>query len=332
MQTQRYPSQPPPDATEMSGTHVDRSAEAEAIKAKAKLIFADMVRTGELKVPLDVETEARVTKEREVAREMQIKNVPKGVTPSSMKAGSRKPGHKSVIPRQQNVVPNYVRSFDYALNPQNQNYALISCLGPRGCTPRSDEFAFRIWGVFATKEDATEYTEYIRQANKYAKYYDILLLELGHDAPWAPFPPILDEIEQKTFQNEHIQQFNDSRLQAQKDASSYHSQRIEDAANEDINQDIARERKIRKMDKKFKQALALRAAKMGISVEQLLSSAGDDVFKIRDQAEQEVDAELEAAAMPKAPVVQFEQRRDEQGNVVTIRKTRKLVKKQRPQQ
>lgn len=321
-------AQPPPDAKEMQGTYADRSEEAERIKAKAKLLFADMVKTGEMPVPVDAETELRLEKERNVAREMQVKNAPKGVRPT---AGKR-PGQKSVVPRQQNVVPNYVKSFDYALNPQNQNYALISCMGPRNCTPRSDEYAMRIWGVFATKEEASEYTEYIRQTNKYAKYFDILLLALGQDAPWAPFPPILDEIEQKTFQNEHIQQFNDSRLQAQKDASQYHAQRIEDAANDDINGELALQRKIRKTDKKFKQALALRAAKLGITVEQLLDSASDEVFKIRDQAEKAADAELDAATLPKAPTVQFEQRTDSEGNVVTIRKTRKLVKKQRPPQ
>ena len=62
-------AQPPPDAKEMQGTYADRSEEAERIKAKAKLLFADMVKTGEMPVPVDAETELRLEKERNVARE-----------------------------------------------------------------------------------------------------------------------------------------------------------------------------------------------------------------------------------------------------------------------
>ena len=96
---------------------------------------------------------------------------------------------------------------------------------------------------------------------------------------------------------------------------------------EDSNPEIARQRKLRATDKRFKQALAARAAKKGISVDQLLEQAGDDLFELKRQSAQQAERDIDAASMPKPPDVTFEKRVDEEGNVITVRKTRKLVKK-----
>ncbi len=315
--------QPPANAKALEAEYRDNSEAAAAIKAKAKLLMADMLKTGELELDLDDKEKVEAARERNIAREMQIRNAPKGVRPSARPTD--KPVRKSINPREQNVIPNYNPALDYAMNPQNQNYALVSYMGPRNCTPRSDDYCFRIWGVFATKQDATDYTEVIRNTNRYAKFYDIGLMELGCNAPWAPFPPKWDEVEQQEFQNKHIQDFHDARLDAQRKASEHHAQRMENA--EDINPEIARQRKIRKTDKKFKQALALRASKLGVTVDQLLENAGDEVFKLKQQAEKQAEAEIDASNIPKQDVT-FERRVDEAtGNVVTVKKTRKLVKK-----
>jgi len=314
---------PPADAIQLEDEYRDRSDEAAAIKAKAKLLIADMMKTGELELELDAGEKQRNEKERNTARKMQVEQAPRGVRPSAQP--STKPARKTINPREQQVVPNYNPMFDYALNPQNQNYALVSFMGPRNCTPRNDEYALRIWGVFATKDEATQYCEWIRQHNRYAKFYDIISMELGRNAPWAPFPPKLDEIEQQEFQNKHVQDFHDARLEAQKAASDHHAQRMENA--EDLNPEIAKQRKIRTTDKRFKKALALRAAKQGVSVDELLQGASEEVFALREASEREAAAEIDAASLPKPKEVTYEKRVDEDGKVVTVRKTRKIVKK-----
>lgn len=314
---------PPANARPVEDEYRDRSDEAAAIKAKAKLLLADMMRTGEVELDLDANEKARVEKERNTARKMQVEHAPKGVRPTEKPSAT--PIRKSIKPREQVVIPNYNQMFDYALNPQNQNYALVSFMGPRNCTPRNEEWALRIWGVFNTQKEATEYAEYIRTHNRYAKYYDIIAMELGGNAPWAPFPPKLDEIDQQEFQNKHVQDFHDARLEAQKAASEHHAQRMENA--EDSNPEIAKQRKLRATDKRFKQALAVRAAKKGVTVDQLLEQAGDDVFELKRQSAQQAEKDIDAASIPKPPDVTFEKRVDADGNVITVKKTRKLVKK-----
>jgi hypothetical protein len=316
--------QPPPEARTLEGEYRDRGEEAAAVKANAKLLIADMLRKGEIELDLDADEKMQAETARNVARKMQVDNAPKGMRPSS--APGQKPVRKPITQAERQVIPNYNQAFDFALNPQNQNYCLFSTMGPRNCTPRNDEYAFRIWGVFPTKESATDYCEYIRRNNRYAKFYDIILLEMGANAPWAAFPPKTDEIEQQEFQNKHVQDFHDARLEAQRKASEHHAMRMEKA--EDINPELARQRKIRKTDKKFKDALALRAAKAGVTVEELLEHAGDDLFALRKASEKAAEAEIQQSQMPQKPEVTFEQRVDEDGNLVTVKKTRTLVKKQ----
>lgn len=315
--------QPPAEARTLEDEYRDRSEEAAALKAKAKLLFADMMRNGEVELELDADEKLQAESARNIARKQQVENAPKGMRPSN--APGAKPARKPITKADRQVIPNYNQAFDFALNPQNQNYALISFMGPRNCTPRSDEYAIRLWGVFPTKESAGEYIDYIHHNNRYSKFYDIILWELGANAPWAAFPPKLDDIEQQQFQNKHIQDFHDARLEAQKKASEHHAMRMEKA--EDLNPEIARQRKIRKTDKNFKKALALRAAKMGVSVEELLEHAGDEVFALRQASERAAEQEIQRATVPQKAEVTFEQRVDEDGNVVTVKKTKKLVKK-----
>ena len=310
-----------PGARKMEAQYEDTRADAAAIKSQAMKVIADAIKTGEYELPFTEQEKEQLAQERAAARAYQTANAPRGVRPSEKPSmtesgGEKKGPSRRNISQQTVTIPNYNTALDYACTPRNQRYALISYLGPRNCRPIGEEYAFRIWGVFATIAEATEYAEYIRQTNRYAKFYDIIAAEIGG---WTPFPPILDEIEQHKFQNDHLQDFHDTHMEQQKKAQHHHQQRMEQA--DDINPEIEHQRKLRAETKKLRTIMERKAAVTGRSVEELLAESGNEVLKSLPTE----TGDPAATGPPQQPAEQvtFEQRRNADGSISTIKKTRR---------
>jgi len=288
----------------------DNAAAATKLKHEAKKFIADAIKSGDYELPMTAEEKDEMIAEREKAREYEVKHAPKKVEP----VAQTKPGgpQRRHIAHNAVSIPNYVKALDYSCSPQNQNYALVSYLGPRNCRPIGDEWAFRLWGVFATQTEATEYVEYIRATNRYSKFYDILLLDIN--GGWSPFPPVLDAIEQQKFQDEHVQDFHDGHLEQQKKAQKHHEERLSEA--DDINPDIARARKIKEEGAKLSAILEKRAAATGKTTEQLLAEHREDIFE-----ELRHSKTTEEAPRGAGQRVVYEERKNDDGTVDIVKKT-----------
>ncbi|AGE49030.1 hypothetical protein ATCVBr0604L_050L [Acanthocystis turfacea Chlorella virus Br0604L] len=101
---------------------------------------------------------------------------------------------------------------DY-ITPAGQNYALVSFVGPEFCRQKSNRFALKVRGVFATPDEAKAYVNRLRRAGD--TLVDIFLLEIGRWAPCPPDPMQLETQEyQETFLNELMQGYAESQQQA----------------------------------------------------------------------------------------------------------------------
>jgi hypothetical protein len=101
---------------------------------------------------------------------------------------------------------------DYISVP-GQQYALVSFVGPEFCRQKSNRFAMKIRGVFATQEEAKAFVKRIQRAGD--NVVDIFLMEMGQ---WAPCPPDPMSVEtqeyQETFLNELMQGYAESQRSA----------------------------------------------------------------------------------------------------------------------
>jgi hypothetical protein len=101
---------------------------------------------------------------------------------------------------------------DY-ITPSGQNYALVSFVGPEFCRQKSNRFALKVRGVFATQDEAKAYVNRLRRAGD--TLVDIFLLEIGRWAPCPPDPMQLETQEyQETFLNELMQGYAESQQAA----------------------------------------------------------------------------------------------------------------------
>jgi len=97
---------------------------------------------------------------------------------------------------------------DY-ITPSGQNYALVSFVGPEFCRQKSDRFAMKVRGVFATPDEAKAYVNRLRRSGD--TLVDIFLLEIGKWAPCPPDPMQLETQEyQETFLSELMQGYAES--------------------------------------------------------------------------------------------------------------------------
>jgi hypothetical protein len=97
---------------------------------------------------------------------------------------------------------------DY-ITPSGQNYALVSFVGPEFCRQKSNRFAMKVRGVFATPDEAKAYVNRLRRAGD--TLVDIFLLEIGKWAPCPPDPMQLETQEyQETFLSELMQGYAES--------------------------------------------------------------------------------------------------------------------------
>lgn len=108
---------------------------------------------------------------------------------------------------------------DY-INVPGQNYALVSFVGPEYCRQKSDRFAMKIRGVFATQEEAKAYVQRLHRTGD--NLVDIFLLEIGK---WAPCPPDPMQVETQEYQEQFLNDLMQGYAESQRSAKEMFADR-----------------------------------------------------------------------------------------------------------
>jgi len=127
---------------------------------------------------------------------------------------------------------------DYITIP-GQNFALVSFVGPEFCSQKSNRFAMKIRGVFATEEEAGAYVKRLQRSGDNA--VDIFLMSLYN---WAPCPPNPMEIETQEYQEEFLQDLMKGYAESQRSAKELFNDRKEKVIKEGLDAHLAPEERI----------------------------------------------------------------------------------------
>lgn len=95
-----------------------------------------------------------------------------------------------------------------------QNYALINVVSPKS-NQKNEDCGVKIKGVFATLDEAKQYSEKI---NKIDPTFDLFVVELYK---WFPVPPSIEDIQDQKFQDDKLNDIIDSHKQEQMKAKEF---------------------------------------------------------------------------------------------------------------
>lgn len=129
---------------------------------------------------------------------------------------------------------------DYITIP-GQNFALVSFVGPEYCSQKSNRFAMKIRGVFATEEEAGAYVKRLQRSGDNS--VDIFLMSLYN---WCPCPPNPMEIETQEYQEEFLQDLMKGYAESQRSAKELFNERKERVMKEGLDANLAPEERIPK--------------------------------------------------------------------------------------
>ena len=129
---------------------------------------------------------------------------------------------------------------DYITIP-GQNFALVSFVGPEFCSQKSNRFAMKIRGVFATEEEAGAYVKRLQRSGDNA--VDIFLMSMYN---WCPCPPNPMEIETQEYQEEFLQDLMKGYAESQRSAKELFNERKEKVMKEGLDANLAPEERIPK--------------------------------------------------------------------------------------
>jgi len=131
---------------------------------------------------------------------------------------------------------------DYITIP-GQNFALVSFVGPEFCSQKSDRFAMKIRGVFATEEEAGAYVKRLQRSGDNS--VDIFLMSLYN---WCPCPPNPMEVETQEYQEEFLQDLMKGYSESQRSAKELFNTRKEKVMKEGLDANLTPEERIPKPD------------------------------------------------------------------------------------
>lgn len=129
---------------------------------------------------------------------------------------------------------------DYITIP-GQNFALVSFVGPEYCSQKSNRFAMKIRGVFATEEEAGAYVKRLQRSGDNS--VDIFLMSMYN---WCPCPPNPMEIETQEYQEEFLQDLMKGYADSQRSAKELFNERKERVMKEGLDANLAPEERIPK--------------------------------------------------------------------------------------
>jgi hypothetical protein len=129
---------------------------------------------------------------------------------------------------------------DYITIP-GQNFALVSFVGPEYCSQKSNRFAMKIRGVFATEEEAGAYVKRLQRSGDNS--VDIFLMSMYN---WCPCPPNPMEIETQEYQEEFLQDLMKGYAESQRSAKELFNERKERVMKEGLDANLTPEERIPK--------------------------------------------------------------------------------------
>ncbi|ABU44120.1 hypothetical protein PBCVNY2B_651R [Paramecium bursaria Chlorella virus NY2B] len=127
---------------------------------------------------------------------------------------------------------------DYLSIP-GQSYALVSFIGPEYCSQKSDRFAMKIRGVFATEEEAGAHVKRLQRSGDNS--VDIFLVSMYN---WVPCPPNPMEIETQEYQEEFLQDLMKGYAESQRSAKELFHERKERVMKEGLDANLLPEERI----------------------------------------------------------------------------------------
>lgn len=104
------------------------------------------------------------------------------------------------------------------MNLPGQNYALISVVGPE-CPQKHEKFGLRIYGTFATKDDAAKHAQTL---NKIESDFDIYVVDLYQ---WLLIPPDRAAIDDVHYQEEKLEEIMSKYRESQRAAAAMFEKR-----------------------------------------------------------------------------------------------------------
>jgi hypothetical protein len=123
----------------------------------------------------------------------------------------------------------------FPLRVPNQQYALVSFVAPRAAQ-RAPMSGFRIYGTFATLEEARAHAE---QAARVDEGFDIYVAEMYRWCPWYPDP--LD-VQEPVYSDPQLDAMLREHRRAQADAQRAFDERLDAREKRGENSDAAGER------------------------------------------------------------------------------------------
>ncbi|AGE55397.1 hypothetical protein PBCVMA1E_622R [Paramecium bursaria Chlorella virus MA1E] len=129
---------------------------------------------------------------------------------------------------------------DYITVP-GQNWALVSFVGPEYCRQKTDRFAMKIRGVFATEEEAGAYVKRLQRSGD--NLVDIFLMRLYN---WHLCPPNPMDAETQEYQEEFLQDLMKGYAESQRSAKELFNERKERVMKEGLDANLTPEERIPK--------------------------------------------------------------------------------------
>lgn len=94
-------------------------------------------------------------------------------------------------------------AWEFVFPVRNQNYVVMSMVESTSSDPNSNS-AIKIFGVYASLEEANKYSREISNANDFFNVY------VADTNAWIPIPPTTDFIENVEYQEERLTQIKDA--------------------------------------------------------------------------------------------------------------------------
>lgn len=213
--------------------YVDNTDDAKKYKDLARLLVSQNIKDGN--IPEIESMKQQIIDEGPEIRKNQLKNMPKSKPDHDNKQSINK---HSQIENRNPEIPKYDHMFDFSCKPRNQNFSLVSIIGPYDYDGKNPTWLMRIWGDFPSDVEAKKYTEYIRRNNKYAIHWNIYAIPVGE---WFRVPIVIDkDSDHVEYQNENLQEYHTSYLEETRKAREAYQDRINNA--KDVNIDIKERR------------------------------------------------------------------------------------------
>ena len=106
---------------------------------------------------------------------------------------------------------------------RNQKYVVMSIVAPEGTNQRAPSFGIKVFGCFATQEEAAAYCTKLQGECNFFDYYVMETLE------WAKLPPVVERLEDVHYQEQELETLKNNVIQMRQNRAKIMEQRVLEA-------------------------------------------------------------------------------------------------------